>query len=60
MNGIEKGSPEWDVIAAALDVAVYPPLDPKTPTTNVSVVEITKLRNALDAVGIDWRKVKGS
>lgn len=55
-----KGTPEWDLWVAAIDVAVYPPADPKRGTVYVSAARIEELRRALDACGIDWRAVKAA
>jgi hypothetical protein len=61
----EKGSPEWDLWIAAIEVAAYPPLNigqkgRSRATCQVSTRQITKLRAALDACEIDWRKVKNA
>jgi hypothetical protein len=60
MSRPEKGTPEWDLWVAAIDVAVYPPTDPKHATVYVSVAAIAELRRALEACGIGWRAVKAS
>lgn len=56
----KKGTPEYDLWIAAIEVATYPPL---TNSNNqaicqVSVVRMKALRDALDAVGVDWREAK--
>lgn len=53
-----KGTPEYDLWVAAIEVAIYPPLVFKGATTQVSCRRIEELRTALDAVGIDWRAAK--
>jgi hypothetical protein len=55
---IEEGTPEYEVFLAAIEVAVDPPINPKRPTCQVYVPYITRLRNALEAFGIDWKKIK--
>lgn len=57
----EKGSPEWDLWVAAIEVAIAPPLShtkTTTPTAKVRWTAITELRAALDALGVDWRTAK--
>lgn len=54
----EQGTPEWDLFLAAIDVAAWPPLRIRTFSTTVPRVRIERLRECLEACGIDWRKVK--
>lgn len=54
----EKGTPEYDLWVAAIEVATYPPLTGAGFTTQVPRSRIDALRTALDGVGIDWEKAK--
>jgi hypothetical protein len=54
----EKGSPEWDLYIAAIEIAMDPPVKMARPTTQVSQRKIEALRNALDALDIDWVTAK--
>ena len=54
----EKGTPWYDVAMAAIDVAVFPPLKPQTYSTQVAATLIGKLRETLDAAGVDWKAIK--
>lgn len=56
----DKGTPEWDLWVAAIEVATFPPLVAKGATSQISERRITALREALDAVGIDWRTAKAT
>jgi hypothetical protein len=60
MSRPEKDSPEWDLWVAAIDVAVAPPVKKGTYSyaANVPWHLVERLRDALDAVGIDWLDVK--
>lgn len=53
-----KGTPEYDLWIAAIEVAIDPPVAPKTGTTRVSSKKLNELRGALEAAGIDWRTAK--
>jgi hypothetical protein len=55
-----KGTPEYDLWVAAINVAVYPSLKHQDHVWNAQVAWnlVEKLRAALDAVGIDWKGVK--
>ena len=55
---IREGSPEWDLVKTAVEIAAYCPLEIRTPQTLVGTVDLVRLRGNLDALGIDWRKVK--
>lgn len=56
----DKGTPEYDLWIAAIDVATAPPVKKGTTSFAASVpwTRIEALRDALEAVGIDWRKAK--
>lgn len=56
----KKGTPEWDLWMAALAVAVFPPLKPQNYSVQLSSKLLKDLRDALDACGVDWKKVKAS
>jgi hypothetical protein len=58
MTRPDKGTPEYDLWVAAIDVATYPPLKAKGATLQVSERRIEALRDALDRLGIDWREVR--
>ena len=53
-----KGTPEWELWVAAIEVAIYGP-EKHGPqyTGQVSWERLDDLRNALEGVGIDWRAV---
>jgi hypothetical protein len=56
----EKGTPEWDLWLAAIDIAAAAPLR-QTPNTHAAQIPwwvIHELRSALTKLGIDWEKVK--
>jgi hypothetical protein len=53
-----KGTPEYELWIAAIDVAIDPPLKPQRPTVQLYAPKLKALRDALEGVGIDWRKVK--
>lgn len=60
MSAPQKGTPEHDLWVAAIDVAVTAPLR-KGEYVHAALVPwslINDLRSSLDALGIDWRKVK--
>jgi len=51
-----KGTPEWDLWVAAIEVAMDAP-ERHGPTTSSALIywpKIEALRAALEAVGIDW------
>lgn len=54
----KKGTPDWELWVAALEVAIYPPVKGQRATTQVARSRIEALRSAFDAVGIDWRETK--
>lgn len=55
----KKGTPEWDLWVAAIEVAIYPSLvHGRQATGQVSWRRLDALRDALDELGIDWRKAK--
>lgn len=60
MSRPEKGTPEFDLWVAAIDVATSPPLKGGQAAYSAQVPwsEILRLRAALEAVGIDWRAAK--
>lgn len=60
MTRPEKGTPEWDLWVAAIDVAADPPLGRMKTSVDAKVAWrlIDHLRDALDALDIDWRTVK--
>ena len=57
-----RGTPEYDLWTAAIDVALAPPLRNRHPDTvycaRVPWPEIERLRDALEAAGIDWKTPK--
>ncbi len=57
-NRPSKGTPEYELLIAACEVASYPPLAPKAYTCAVPAKRIEELRLALDALDIDWRRAK--
>lgn len=59
-NRPAKGTPEYELWTAAIEVAAYPPVYPRKATCVVSSKRIQRLRDALEACGIDWHKVKES
>lgn len=56
----EKGTPEYDLWTTAITIAAYAPLhqNPHVFGARVPWSQIDKLRDTLDALGVDWRKVK--
>lgn len=53
----------WDpetqaLVTAAIRVAIGPPPAPRTVSSYVSTSAILQLREALEAIGIDWRAVR--
>lgn len=55
-----KGSPEWDLWVAAIEVAAWPPLTHSSTTVYAAKVPwsmIEALRERLDALGVDWKRV---
>lgn len=56
----EKGTPEWDLWIAAIEVAVDPPWKRGATVSNAGVwwPKIEALRDALEACDIDWQTVK--
>ena len=53
----------WDnetrqAIGAAIDAAIYPPLKGRAATAQVPWQRIERLRETLEALGIDWRRAK--
>lgn len=61
MTRPSKGTPEYDLWVAAIEIAIYPPLRHDDRTTWAAKVpwnRIEELRAALDKVGIDWRATK--
>jgi hypothetical protein len=58
----ERGSPEWDLWVAAIDVAIAAPMTGGVNVFSAKVpwTRIDALRTALDGVGIDWRKAHAS
>lgn len=60
MNLPPKGTPEYEVIICAMEVACYPPMnnDRNQATAQVSWRRIKELRAALDAAGLPWREAK--
>ncbi len=60
MTAPSKGTPEYDLWVAAIEVATYAPLRPGTHVSGAKVAwpRLEALRAALDALGIDWRKAK--
>ncbi len=56
----EPETPEYDLVIAAIEVAMRPPLQPHPHVVDAKVPWklITDLRERLDALGIDWRKAK--
>lgn len=57
-----RGTPEFAVWVAALDVATSPPLRHAETTSSAQVpwAEIDRLRAAIEAAGLDWRKIKAA
>jgi hypothetical protein len=55
----EKGTPEYDLWIAAIEVAAHPPLKQGKYASDAGVSwhKVDALRAALDGVGIDWRTV---
>lgn len=53
-----EGTPEYDLWVTAIDVAISPPVDMRQPTTQVHARRIRALRDALEAVGIDWKTAR--
>jgi hypothetical protein len=55
-----KGTPEYELWLAAIEVAIHAPLDRGVSTGSAQIYwpKIDRLRDALDAVGIDWRAAK--
>jgi hypothetical protein len=57
-----KGTPEYDLWSAAIDVALAPPLRNRHPDTVYSAqvpwTDIERLREALEAADIDWKAAK--
>jgi len=55
-----KGTPEWDLWIAAIEVAAYAPLRQGQYSYNANIAWdlIHQLRSAVETVGIDWREVK--
>ena len=60
MSAPEKGTPEYALWVAAIEVAIHAPLKQGTYSSDAKVRwhAIHELRAALDAVGIDWRTAK--
>lgn len=65
MNGSDRfefaeGTPEYDLVITACEVAIRPPLErhPHTFAARVPWSLITELRERLDALGVDWRRAK--
>lgn len=56
----EKGTPEYELWLCAIDIAVAAPWRKGTYSHSAQIPweDIDKLRQALDAVRIDWRDVK--
>lgn len=57
-----EGTPEYALWVAAIEVAMAAPLKRKAHTTSAGIYwpKVTALREALDALGIDWRAAKAS
>jgi len=57
-----KGTPEWELWTAAIDVATDAPARPGQYVAKAQIgwPRIKRLRAALEAVGIDWRKAKAA
>jgi len=55
----EKGTPEYALWVAAIDIAAAAPLDQAAHAFAAKVPwsQVHELRRALEAVGIDWRSV---
>ncbi len=52
-------TPEYKLRVAAIEIAAYPPVSHDSSTTFAAKVPwrmIEELRDALDAVGVEWRK----
>jgi hypothetical protein len=51
-----KGTPEWDLWVAAIEVAMDAPERHSATTTHALIYwpKVEQLRAALEAVGIDW------
>lgn len=62
MSRPTKGSPEWDLWVAAIEVAAEAPLVRGKLSGSALIYwpKIDALRAALDACGVDWRKVAES
>lgn len=60
MSRPKKGTPEWELWVAAIEVAIYPPTSGTTATAKVAWHRINALRAALDELGIDWRSAKAT
>lgn len=61
MNGRRWDDETAQLVTAAIRVAIAPPVKPNSPTqiwSNVPRSSIEALREALEAIGIDWREVK--
>jgi len=56
----KKGSPEYDLWVAAIEVATYAPYRAAKYVHGATIAwtRVEALRAALDALGIDWRKAK--
>jgi hypothetical protein len=55
-----KGTPEYDLWLAAIDVAAAAPLNRAATVSHTLIYwgYIEKLRRCLDELGVDWRSVK--
>jgi hypothetical protein len=60
MTRPNKGTPEYKLWIAAIEVAADPPLKPQRPTVQLHAPKLKALRDALEGVGIDWKKVKAA
>ena len=62
MTQPRSGTPEYRLWLAAIDVAASPPLKQGKYAGNAGVYWplIHELREALDELGVDWRKVTGT
>jgi len=58
MSRPAKGTPEWDLWIAAIEIAMVAPWKGQTYAARIPWDMIDTLREKLEAVGIDWRTAK--